>query len=149
MNTVQGPPPEIWPLVAYFFLVVTLLAVIVGLSYVIGERHKSPEADEPFEGGIVPVGLPRMRFSAKFYLIAVFFVIFDVEAAFLFAWAIAFRELGWTGYVEAFIFIAVLAAALAYLWRLGALDWGTPEHGRDWRHSRMAGRQELKKGLKS
>jgi NADH-quinone oxidoreductase subunit A len=66
--------------------------------------------------------------AAKFYLIAVFFVIFDVEAMFLFAWAIAFRELGWAGYIEAIIFIAVLGAALAYLWRLGALDWGPPRH---------------------
>jgi NADH-quinone oxidoreductase subunit A len=148
MNTVQGPPAEIWPLVAYFFLVVMLVATIVGLSYVIGERHKSPEANEPFESGIVPAGLARLRLSAKFYLIAVFFVIFDVEAAFLFGWAIAFRELGWAGYVEALIFIAVLGAALAYLWRLGALDWGTPEHGRNWRRSRVAGRQELEKGLK-
>ncbi|HET7062278.1 MAG TPA: NADH-quinone oxidoreductase subunit A [Nitrosospira sp.] len=148
MNTVQGSPVEIWPLVAYFFLVVMLLATIVGLSYVIGERHKSPETNEPFESGIVPAGLARLRLSAKFYLIAVFFVIFDVEAAFLFAWAIAFRELGWAGYVEALIFIAVLGAALAYLWRLGALDWGTPEDGRNWRRSRVAGRQELKKGIK-
>ena len=81
-------------------------------------------ADEPFESGIVTVGLARLRLSAKFYLIAVFFVIFDVEAVFLFAWAVAFRELGWPGYIEAVIFIAILGAALAYLWRLGALDWG-------------------------
>lgn len=140
---------EIWPLVVYFFLVVMLVATVVALSYVIGERHTAREADEPFESGIIPAGLARLRLSAKFYLIAVFFVIFDVEAAFLFAWAIAFRELGWAGYVEAFIFIAVLIAALAYLWRLGALDWGTPRHGRDWRLSRQAGRQELKKGLES
>jgi NADH-quinone oxidoreductase subunit A len=71
-----------------------------------------------------------LRLSAKFYLIAVFFVIFDVEAVFLFAWAVAFRELGWAGYIEAVIFIAILGAALGYLWRQGALDWGTSGPGR-------------------
>jgi NADH-quinone oxidoreductase subunit A len=124
LNTLSTQPTEVWPLVAYFFLVVTLVGGVMVLSYVIGERHRSHAADEPFESGIVTVGLARLRLAAKFYLIAVFFVIFDVEAVFLFAWAIAFRELGWVGYIEAFIFIVVLGAALAYLWRLGALDWG-------------------------
>ena len=64
-----------------------------------------------------------MRFSAKFYLVAMFFVIFDLEAVFLFAWAVAVRETGWAGYVEVLLFITVLLATLAYLWRVGALDW--------------------------
>ncbi|HEX8873942.1 MAG TPA: NADH-quinone oxidoreductase subunit A [Nitrosospira sp.] len=128
MNTPPIQSTELWPLVAYFFLVIALVAGIVALSYVIGERHKAHAADEPFESGIVTVGLARLRLSAKFYLIAVFFVIFDVEAVFLFAWAIAFRELGWAGYIEAVIFIFILGAALAYLWRLGALDWGSSTH---------------------
>ncbi len=128
LNTPAIQSTELWPLVAYFFLVVVLIAGVMALSYVIGERHKARAADEPFESGIVTVGLARLRLSAKFYLIAVFFVIFDVEAVFLFAWAIAFRELGWAGYIEAVIFIAVLGAALAYLWRLGALDWGPARH---------------------
>lgn len=128
MNTPAIQSTGLWPLVAYFFLVVVLIAGVMALSYVIGERHKARAADEPFESGIVTVGLARLRLSAKFYLIAVFFVIFDVEAVFLFAWAIAFRELGWAGYIEAVIFIAVLGAALAYLWRLGALDWGPARH---------------------
>src|SRR6476469_6098116 len=100
----------------------------MALSYIIGERHRSKATDEPFESGIVPVGLARLRLSAKFYLVAVFFVIFDVEAVFLFGWAVAFRELGWPGYIEAVIFIAILAATLSYLWRLGALDWGPKRH---------------------
>ena len=128
MNASATQATEIWPLVAYFFLVVALVAGIMALSYIMGERHGSKAADEPFESGIVTVGLARLRLSAKFYLIAVFFVIFDVEAVFLFAWAVAFRELGWFGYIEAIIFISILVAALAYLWRLGALDWGPPRH---------------------
>jgi NADH-quinone oxidoreductase subunit A len=121
-GTLQAAP--IWPLVVYFFLVIALLAAIIGLSYVVGERHAPGAADAPFESGIVTVGLARLRLSAKFYLVAMFFVIFDVEALFLFAWSIAFREAGWTGYIEAVVFIAILFAALVYLWRLGALDWG-------------------------
>ncbi len=114
---------DVWPLAAYFFLVIVLVTGILALSYIIGERHAANAADEPFESGIVTVGLARVRLSAKFYLVAMFFVIFDVEAVFLFAWAVAFRELGWPGYIEVVIFIGVLGAALAYLWRLGALDW--------------------------
>ena len=128
MNASATQATEIWPLVAYFFLVVTLVGGVMALSYIIGERHRSKATDEPFESGIVTVGLARLRLSAKFYLVAVFFVIFDVEAVFLFAWAVAFRELGWPGYIEAVIFIAILGAALAYLWRLGALDWGPKRH---------------------
>jgi NADH-quinone oxidoreductase subunit A len=128
LNASATQATEIWPLVAYFFLVVTLVGGVMALSYIIGERHRSKATDEPFESGIVTVGLARLRLSAKFYLVAVFFVIFDVEAVFLFGWAVAFRELGWPGYIEAVIFIAILAAALSYLWRLGALDWGPKRH---------------------
>ena len=123
MDTSAIQSIDVWPLAAYFFLVIVLVAGILALSYIIGERHTANAADEPFESGIVTVDHARVRLSAKFYLIAMFFVIFDVEAVFLFAWAIAFRELGWAGYIEAIIFIGVLGAALAYLWRLGALDW--------------------------
>ena len=123
MDTSAIQSINVWPLAAYFFLVIVLVTGILALSYIIGERHTANAADEPFESGIVTVGRARVRLSAKFYLIAMFFVIFDVEAVFLFAWAIAFRELGWVGYIEATIFIGVLGAALAYLWRLGALDW--------------------------
>ena len=128
MNTPAAQSAEIWPLVAYFLLVIALIAGVLILSHLTGERHRAGAANEPFEGGIVTVGLARLRLSAKFYLIAMFFVIFDVEAVFLFAWAVAFRELGWAGYIEVAIFIGVLVAALAYLWRLGALDWGPSGH---------------------
>ncbi len=72
-----------------------------------------------------------MRLSVKFYLIAMFFVIFDLEAVFLFAWAIAWRESGWRGYVEAVVFVGILVAALVYLWRMGALDWSPAKQNRE------------------
>ena len=114
--------PALWPLVLYFVVVIALLGVILGVSYVLGESHRERATGEPYESGIVPTHSARMRVDVKFYLIAVFFVIFDLEALFIMAWAGAFREVGWSGYLEVLIFIGVLLAALAYLWKTGALD---------------------------
>lgn len=115
---------SLWPLVLYFWLVIALVGSMLGISYVLGSRHTGKAAEQPFESGIVGVGSARLRFPAKFYLIAMFFVIFDLEAVYVFAWAIAFRSVGWPGYAEVLIFIGILVAALVYLWRIGALDWG-------------------------
>ena len=114
----------LWPLVVYFFLVIGLLVFMVAFSYILGQRHRERATGVPYESGVASTGTARIRFDIKFYLVAMFFVIFDVEAVFIFAWAIALREAGWTGYVEILIFIGVLLAALVYLWRLGGLDWG-------------------------
>jgi NADH-quinone oxidoreductase subunit A len=114
-----------WPLLLYFGLVLFVAGAMLGLSYLLGERHQAKSRGVPYESGMLPTGTARIRVSVKFYLIAVFFVIFDLEAVFLFAWAVGARELGWSGYTEAGIFALVLLAGLAYLWRLGALDWGT------------------------
>lgn len=113
----------LWPLLVYLGVLLALAATLTGLSYVIGERHTAPDKDDPFESGIASVGDARIRFSAKFYLVAMFFLIFDLEAVFIFTWAIAFRQAGWAGYIEIMIFIGVLLAALGYLWRVGALSW--------------------------
>lgn len=118
-------PTLLWPLVAYFIVVVGLVALILVLSYVLGQHHNQPATGEPFESGIKAEGSARLRFDIKYYLVAMFFVIFDLESAFILAWAVAARENGWSGYIEILVFIGVLAVGLAYLWRLGALDWGT------------------------
>jgi NADH-quinone oxidoreductase subunit A len=115
--------PVLWPLALYFVLVVLLVAAIIAVSHVLGQRHSDTAKGEVFESGIAPTGSARVRLSARFYLVAMFFVIFDLEAVFIYAWAVAARDLGWPGYWPALIFIALLAAALGYLWRLGALDW--------------------------
>ena len=112
-----------WPLVAYFAFVVVLVAAILIVSYLLGQRHFEPATGEPYEGGIVSEGSARVRFSVNYYLVAMFFVVFDLEAVFLFAWAGAARELGWAGYLEVVLFVGVLVAALIYLWKVGALDW--------------------------
>jgi len=104
--------------------VLTLVGAMLGLSYLLGQRHKERATEEPYEGGILSAGSARMRFSSQFYLIAMLFVIFDVETIFIMSWAIAFEELGWYGYIGVLIFIILLVVVLIYEWRNGALDFG-------------------------
>lgn len=114
----------LWLLGVYFAAVLLLVIAMLVVSYLLGQRHYEHASGTPYESGIVPTGSAHVRLSAKFYLVAMFFVVFDLEAIFIFAWAIAGRELGWSGYWEVLIFAGVLIVALVYLWRLGALDWG-------------------------
>jgi len=94
---------------------------MLGLSFVLGQ--------EPYEGGILSAGSARLRFSSQFYLIAMLFVIFDVETIFIVSWAIAFQELGWYGYAGVMVFVILLFVVLIYEWRNGALDFG-PDGGK-------------------
>src|SRR5512143_2668395 len=122
--SVQAVP--LWPLVVYFAAVLVLIGGMLGLSYILGQRHSDRPTDAvPYESGMVPTGSARVRFDVLFYLNAMFFVVFDLETMFIVAWAIAFRDAGWAGYIEILIFVTVLVVALVYLWRLGALDWRT------------------------
>lgn len=118
-------PMPLWPLAVYALAVLLLVGAMVGLSYVLGERHHDRATGEPYESGILTTGSARLRLKVNYYLVAMFFVIFDLEAAFIYAWAVAFRQLGWAGLAEITIFIGFLLAGLVYLWRVGALDWGT------------------------
>jgi NADH-quinone oxidoreductase subunit A len=112
----------LWPLVLYFFAVLALVAIMIGFSQLLGERHNERTTGEQYESGAPPTGSAQIRFNANFYLIAVFFVIFDLEALFIISWAIAVRELGWAGYIEIVIFIGILFVALIYLWGVGGLE---------------------------
>jgi NADH-quinone oxidoreductase subunit A len=114
----------LWPLVAFFFGVLVVVGGMMVISFLLGERHEDRATGMPYESGITATGSARLRISAKYYLVAMFFVIFDLEAAFIIAWAVSVREAGWTGYIEIVIFILLLLAALVYLWRTGALEWG-------------------------
>ena len=108
----------------YALLVIGLAAVMLGLSWVLGERTRYTKATlEPFESGIVHTGGARFRMSAKFYLVAMMFVIFDLEVVYLLTWGLVAREAGWAGYIEAMVFIGILLLALIYLIRVGALEW--------------------------
>ena len=114
----------------YLCAIVGLVVLMLVLSHVLGHRHIAPATVHPYESGMVPVGDAHLRFPAQFYLIAMFFVVFDLEVVFIYAWAVAAREAGWMGYLEMFVFVAILLVALVYLWRVGALDWAPPRSRR-------------------
>ena len=133
LHTAVERPDMLWPLVVYAAMVMALVTSMLVLSWLLGQRHTDRATGEPYESGITPTGSARLRLSADFYLIAMFFVIFDLEAVFIFAWAVAAREVGWVGYTGVVIFIGVLVAALLYEWRMGTLDWrARPRQGRPW-----------------
>ena len=102
---------------------VLIIAFLFFASW-LGEKKPNPEKSRPYECGILPTGTARFHYPVGFYLIAAFFLIFDVEAAFIFAWAIAFRSLGWAGWLQISFFIIILLISLVYLWRKGGLEWG-------------------------
>ena len=117
-------PTELWPLALFAVLVVFLIVAMLFVGWLLGQRKRVEATNDPYESGIVSVGSARLKISVEFYLVAMFFVIFDLEAIFIFAYAVAFFELGWQGYISMMIFIGVLAIALVYGWLSGGLDWG-------------------------
>jgi len=125
-------PPGNWALAIYSVAVFGVVGLMLGASYLLGGRDHGRAKNEPFESGAVSVGGAQLRMPAKFYLVAMFFVIFDVEAVFLYAWAVSVRQNGWTGFAIAAVFIIVLLAALFYVWRVGGLDWAPNRKGRIW-----------------
>jgi len=120
----QEAPVLLWPFLVYSGAVVLLVSVMLFISYFLGERHKYPETNDVYEGGVIADGTARMLFPVHFYIIALFFVIFDVQAVFVFAWAISVKTLGWPGYFAICIFTGISGCVLLYAWSIGALDFG-------------------------
>lgn len=120
---IEATQTQLWPVAVYFGAVILLAAFMVVSSYLLGQRHMEKATGEPYESGIKPTGSAWIRFDVKYYAIAMFFVIFDVETVFVYAWAVALYDVGWVGFAGMAIFIGTVLAALAYLWRVGALDW--------------------------
>jgi NADH-quinone oxidoreductase subunit A len=116
-------PGSLQSVLWYAALVFVVVGATMGLSYLLGERHRGPATSDPYESGIVPTGSSRFRVPVQFYLVAMLFVIFDLEVVYVFAWALVVREAGWLAFWEMTIFIGVLLIALFYVWRVGALDW--------------------------
>ncbi len=114
-------------LVLYTIAVLAAIGVLLFLVAWLGEKKQRPEKQRPYECGIIPTGLARFQYPVPFYLVALFFVIFDVETAYILAWAVASDELGWAGYLRIVFFIVILLFSLFYVWRKGALDWKNPE----------------------
>ncbi len=111
-------------LASYLLLVIALVAFLLGVTHLLGERHAQRGTGAPYESGVLPTGSARVPFPADFYLIAMFFVVFDASSVFLFAWAVAARELGWPGFAAMLAFLIETVLGLAYLWKSGAFDWG-------------------------
>lgn len=111
------------PLLVYAAAVFVLVAGMIALSYVLGQRHREKGTVEPYESGVPATASARLNFSARYYIVAMLFVIFDIEAVFILVWAVSLRETGWTGYLGALAFLGVLLAVLFYEWRGGAFDF--------------------------
>lgn len=118
--------PAYLPIAIMFLLSVGFVVAAITLGWIVSPKNPTPEKLSPYECGIVPETEAVQRFPVQFYLIAMLFVIFDVEIVFLFAWAVLFPELGWVGVAEIGIFTAFVVLTLGYVWGRGALDWNTP-----------------------
>ncbi len=114
------------PLLIHFLVALALAGVIVLLSYLVGYRRPTAAKMSPYECGMTPVGDARGRFSVKFYLVAMLFILFDVEAVFLYPWAVILRDLKMFGFWEMLVYIGIMLVGFFYVWKKGALDWGQP-----------------------
>src|SRR3984885_6347823 len=116
--------PDIYfPIVVQVIIAIAVAAGLIGPSTLLGKRGKSPLKDTPYESGMAPVGSARERFSVKFYLVGMIFILFDIEAVFLFPWVVVFRQLKLFGFFEMLIFVALILVGFFYVWKKGALDW--------------------------
>jgi NADH-quinone oxidoreductase subunit A len=122
--------PGIFSLVIYGMMILALVAVLLFIASWLGEKKINPEKLRAYESGIIPTGSARLRYPIPFFLVAVFFLIFDVEGAYIFSWAISCDALGWSGWLQISFFIVMLLVGLVYIWRKGGLDWG-PTQTRD------------------
>ena len=116
-----------FPVLVQALIAAVLAASLTILSSVLGKRSKSPQKDTPYECGMAPTGDAKDRFSIKFYLVAMIFILLDIEAVFLYPWTVVFRKLGWFGFFEMLLFIALVLVGYIYVWKKGALDWSIPE----------------------
>lgn len=130
VETTTAVSPQYWATGFFILAVLGLSAFMLTASFLLGGRSSGRSKTLPFESGIIGTGSARQRFSVQFYLVAMLFVIFDLEAVFLFAWAAALRDTGWAGFWGAALFIFILLAGLVYDSRVGALDWAPVRRSR-------------------
>ncbi|MGA8178959.1 MAG: NADH-quinone oxidoreductase subunit A [Desulfobacterales bacterium] len=123
-GTLSPWTPAVFSLVIYGLMILILVAVLFFMASWLGEKKTNPDKLRPYESGIIPTGTARLHYPIPFFLVAVFFLIFDVEGAFIFSWGISWNGLGWSGWLEISFFIMTLLIGLVYIWRKGGLDWG-------------------------
>src|SRR6185503_20140099 len=112
-----------FPVLVQVLIAAGLASVLILASTILGKRARSPLKDTPYESGMAPVGSARERFSVKFYLVGMIFILFDIEAVFLYPWVVVFRELKLFALAEMFVFVALVLVGYFYVWKKGALDW--------------------------
>jgi NADH-quinone oxidoreductase subunit A len=116
-------PESYFPILVQVLVAALIGAGLIGASFALGKRARSPLKDTPYESGMAPVGSARERFSVKFYLVGMIFILFDIEAVFLYPWAVVYRHLKLFGFFEMLIFVALILVGFFYVWKKGALDW--------------------------
>jgi NADH-quinone oxidoreductase subunit A len=112
-----------FPVLLQAIVAMGLATGLLTVSYLLGKRVRNRVKDMPYESGIVPTGDARQRFSVKFYLVGMLFILFDIEAIFLYPWVVVFRELKMLAFVEMFVFVVLILSGFFYIWKKGALDW--------------------------
>jgi NADH-quinone oxidoreductase subunit A len=123
-----GSYPESWfPVLVQILIALAVAGAMIGLSAVLGRRVKDAVKSSPYESGMEPVGNARGRYSVKFYLVAMVFILFDIEAIFLYPWAVVFRQLKLFAFFEMLLFIALVLCGFYYIWKKGVLDWSVEE----------------------
>jgi NADH-quinone oxidoreductase subunit A len=121
-------PEMYFPVLLQVAIAMAIATLMLGLSFVLGKRVRNRVKDMPYESGIVPTGDARHRFSVKFYLVGMLFILFDIEAIFLYPWAVVYRELKMFAFVEMLIFIVLILCGFFYIWKKGALDWSYQDY---------------------
>ena len=116
-----------FPVLLQGIIAIGVATVLIALSYVLGKRVRNAVKDTPYESGITPTGDARQRFSVKFYLVAMLFILFDIEAIFLYPWAVVYRDLKMFGFIEMLVFVVLILSGFFYIWKKGALDWSRPD----------------------
>lgn len=116
-----------FPVLVQILIAIAVAGGMIGASAVIGRRLKDPVKSSPYESGMLPIGNARERFSVKFYLVAMVFILFDIEAIFLYPWAVVYRELRLFGFFEMLLFIVLVLCGFFYIWKKGVLDWSAEE----------------------
>ena len=112
-----------FPVLLQVAIAMAVAALMLGLSYLLGKKVRNRVKDMPYESGIIPIGDARQRFSVKFYLVGMLFILFDIEAIFLYPWAVVYRQLKMFAFVEMLIFIVLILCGFFFIWKKGALDW--------------------------
>lgn len=123
-----------FPILLQVLIAMAIAGGMIGISALLGKRIRNAAKDMPYESGMIPTGSARERFSVKFYLVAMIFILFDIEAVFLYPWAVVYRELKLFAFVEMFVFVVLILAGFFYIWKKGALDWSVESKDDDTSH---------------